>query len=136
MGKKIVLDYDKFKEFIESIEDTYTKYYRGDWDWKRYTTFEVKDGYVLKKNRYSDNGIKPPDDSDEKILPFRFFDQQIRCEWYRCYKDRGTICVCENKEALKEAGVSGGQGIVDREDRDNCLGKVVIPECKHYEPKK
>ncbi|MFW9873859.1 MAG: hypothetical protein ACFFG0_12195 [Candidatus Thorarchaeota archaeon] len=136
-GKKIVLDYDEFKEFVESIENQYKQTYKGDWDWARHTTFEVKEGYVLKKDRYYNNGTKPPDDSDEKILPFKFIENQIKkCHWWRCYKDRGTICVCENKEALKAAGINGSQGVVKPDERETCRGNVLTPECRFYEPKK
>ena len=75
MGKymteeKIILNYNEFKEVIENITDEYTQTYRGDWDWNRITSFEMKDGYVLKKERYYSNGAASPDDNDEKILFF------------------------------------------------------------------
>lgn len=135
MVRKIVLDFEEFKEFIENITDSYKETYKGDWDWVRHTTYEVKDDHVLEKNRYVNNGTKPPDDHDEKILPFKFLNQQIKkCHWWRCYKDRGTICLCENKKALEAAGIKGTQGMVRVEERETCRGNVLSPECDFYEP--
>ena len=72
--QRIVLPLAEFKEFIEGIREVDTTYYKGDWDYGCYTSYEIREDGIYQKWYYINNGVKPPPDGERKIMEFEILE--------------------------------------------------------------
>lgn len=67
---KITFNKQLFKKWIENIREEDRKYYKGDWDYVRYTKYEIREDGIWMIWHYYDNGVKPPLDGEKLLIPY------------------------------------------------------------------
>ena len=95
---------DELEEWLSGLETEYREMYRGDWDWVCHTTFKLEGCVIKAINKHYDNGIKPPDDSEEIVLRGEVVQECPRCKQMGVLWNLGEMCDEELFSLLEKIG--------------------------------